>query len=29
VDLLLPTGTEVTCKLGDTVKGGITVLAKI
>jgi phosphatidylserine decarboxylase len=29
VDLLLPTGTDVTCKLGDTVKGGITVLAKI
>lgn len=29
VDLLLPTGTEVTCKLGDNVKGGITVLAKI
>jgi phosphatidylserine decarboxylase len=29
VDLLLPTGTEVTCKLGDTVKGGITILAKI
>lgn len=29
VDLLLPTGTEVTCKLGDTVKGGISVLAKI
>jgi phosphatidylserine decarboxylase len=29
VDLLLPPGTEVTCKLGDNVKGGITVLAKI
>jgi phosphatidylserine decarboxylase len=29
VDLLLPTGTEVTCKLGDNVKGGVTVLAKI
>ncbi|HSF45545.1 MAG TPA: phosphatidylserine decarboxylase family protein [Chitinophagaceae bacterium] len=29
VDLLLPTGTEVTCKLGDSVKGGISVLAKI
>jgi phosphatidylserine decarboxylase len=29
VDLLLPPGTEVTCKLGDNVKGGITILAKI
>jgi phosphatidylserine decarboxylase len=29
VDLLLPTGTEVTCKLGDNVKGGMTILAKI
>jgi phosphatidylserine decarboxylase len=29
VDVLLPPGTEVTCKLGDNVKGGITVLAKI
>lgn len=29
VDLLLPPGTDVTCKLGDYVKGGITVLAKI
>jgi phosphatidylserine decarboxylase len=29
VDLLLPPGTEVTCKLGENVKGGITILAKI
>ncbi|HLO82679.1 MAG TPA: phosphatidylserine decarboxylase family protein [Chitinophagaceae bacterium] len=29
VDVLLPPGTQVTCKLGDNVKGGITVLAKI
>ncbi len=28
VDLLLPIGTEITCKIGDTVKGGVTVLAK-
>ncbi|HEX5668665.1 MAG TPA: phosphatidylserine decarboxylase family protein [Chitinophagaceae bacterium] len=29
VDLLLPPGTQVTCKLGENVKGGITILAKI
>jgi phosphatidylserine decarboxylase len=29
VDVLLPPGTQVTCKLGDKVQGGITVLAKI
>jgi phosphatidylserine decarboxylase len=28
VDLLLPIGTEITCKIGDAVKGGVTVLAK-
>jgi phosphatidylserine decarboxylase len=29
VDVLLPPGTQVTCKLGDKVQGGITILAKI
>ena len=28
VDLLLPIGTQINCKIGDTVKGGVTVLAK-
>jgi phosphatidylserine decarboxylase len=27
VDLLLPVGTKINCKIGDVVKGGITVLA--
>ncbi len=27
VDLLLPVGTKINCKIGDTVKGGVTVLA--
>jgi phosphatidylserine decarboxylase len=29
VDLLLPVGTKPTVKIGDTVKNGITVLARI
>jgi phosphatidylserine decarboxylase len=29
VDVLLPPGTQVTCKLGDKVQGGITILAKV
>ena len=28
VDLLLPIGTQINCKIGDTVQGGVTVLAK-
>ena len=28
VDLLLPIGTQIDCKIGDTVKGGVTVLAR-
>jgi phosphatidylserine decarboxylase len=28
VDLLLPIGTKIDCKIGDTVKGGVTVLAR-
>jgi phosphatidylserine decarboxylase len=28
VDLLLPIGTQIDCKIGDTVQGGVTVLAR-
>ena len=28
VDLLLPIGTQINCKIGDAVQGGVTVLAK-